>query len=199
MREEALDIGEPDTARRIRSPELRRAAGGDRDAFDRLVRPHLGNLMALARRLTTGEHLAEELLQTTLIRAYAGLRHFRGDAPLRVWISSILYRLATEPHRLAGPGAPPAGRTTALPDDVPDALGVDPSVRVSARDMLARVEAAMERLPVRLRTALHLRTVEGWGYDGIARVLETSVSAARNAVMDARRRLRERIGDVLEP
>ena len=184
-----------------KSEMARRAAEGDRRAFDRLVRPQLGHLLALCRRLTAGhgENAAEELLQTGLIRAHTGLAGFDGRGTFRAWVSGILYRLATEPDRYRGlrslPGQMPLGDLSR--EVVPDALADDPSEAASARELLAQVEAAMERLPVRLRTALHLRTVEGLGYTEIADVLDTSESATRNAVMDARRRLRERMGDVL--
>jgi len=84
-----------------------------------------------------------------------------------------------------------------LSDLVPDHLEGDPVEKATTRDLLRRVEEALERLPVRQRTALHLRAVEGWGYAEIARALETSEGASRNAVMDARRKLRQRMGDLL--
>lgn len=177
----------------------RRAAAGDRRAFDRLVRPQLGHLLALCRRLTVGqgESAAEELLQTGLIRAHRGLATFDGRASFRAWMAGILFRLATEPDRYHGLRRfSGASLSTDVGDSIPDALAEDPSERASARETVRRVEAAMERLPVRLRTAIHLRTVEGWGYPEIAASLATSESAARNAVMEARRRLRERLGDI---
>jgi RNA polymerase sigma-70 factor (ECF subfamily) len=82
-------------------------------------------------------------------------------------------------------------------EELPDSLSSDPAAQASARDVLRRVEAAMERLPLRQRSALHLRSVEGFDYAEIARVLETSEGAVRNAVMHARQKLRERLGDLL--
>jgi len=176
-----------------RSPELRAAMAGDRQAFDRLVRPLLGNLLALCRRLSVSS--PEELLQEGLIRAHRGLGTFRGDCSFRSWVVGILFRLASDPGRFRGPRPLPG--QVELGSLVPDRLGEDPQERVSARDLLRRVEEAMERLPVRQRTALHLRAVEGWEYPEIARALETTEGTSRNAVMDARRKLRDRMGDLL--
>ena len=177
-----------------RSVTLRAAQAGDRQAFDRLVRPMLGNLLALARRIDrTGR--GEELLQETLIRAHRGLSGFRGDASFRSWLVAILYRLAAEPKRYAGP-APLPGQVD-WQTRIPDRLGGDPGETATTRDLLERVEAAMERLPVRQRTALHLRAVEGWSYVEIARTLQTSEGATRNVVLEARRKLRQRLGDEL--
>lgn len=179
---------------KLHSAWLAAAQAGDAEAFDRLVRPLLGNLLALCRRLSKGDAAAEELLQEGLIRAHRGLAGFRAESSFRSWLMSILYRLASAPERL-GPRRLPG--QVAVSDEIPDGLASDPLERVSSRDTLRRVEEAMERLPVRQRTALHLRAVEGWGYDEISRVLDTSRGAVRNSVLDARRRLRERLGDLL--
>ncbi len=175
------------------SPDLHAARAGDRQAFDRLVRPLMGNLLALCRRL--GASSAEELLQDGLIRTHRGLGSFRGDCSFRSWVVGILYRLSREPRRYGGPRPLPG--QVELSDLVPDHLEGDPVEKATTRDLLRRVEEALERLPVRQRTALHLRAVEGWGYAEIARALETSEGASRNAVMDARRKLRQRMGDLL--
>ncbi|MFQ5504750.1 MAG: RNA polymerase sigma factor [Planctomycetota bacterium] len=177
------------SAPRGQSPWLEAAMAGEAAAFDRLLRPMLGKLLALCRRLSQSEARAEELLQETLIRAHRGLSGFRRDASFRTWIVSILYRLASAPERLHG--------QVQMSELIPDRLAEDPLAVVSARDLLHRVEEAMERLPLRQRTALHLRAMEGWGYEEISRVLGSTENAARNSVLEARRKLRKRLGDLL--
>lgn len=167
-------------------------------AFDRLVRPLLGGLLALARRLTGGRVGPEELLQESLIRAHRGIGGFRGDSSFRAWIVSIVYRLATQPERLDGARPLPGQRP--LDDgavELPERLDEDPLHRITARDMLHRVEEAMERLPQGQRTALHLRAVEGWTYDEIAVALDSTAGAMRQAVLKARRKLRDRLEEHL--
>ena len=178
--------------------ELRAAQQGDDRAFDRMIRPQLGRLLALARRLSPSEHRAEELLQEALIRAHRSLAGYRAEGSFRAWVATILYRLASEPQRL-GPRPMPGQQElgTERWQILPDSLAFDPAERASTKDVLRRVEAAMERLPLRQRTALHLRSVEGFSYAEIARVLETSEGTVRNAVMHARQKLRSRLGDLL--
>lgn len=187
------------SALETQSPWLADALQGDPVAFDRLVRPLLGSLLALARRLARGGASGEELLQAALIRAYKGLAGFRGECSFRSWLVGILYRLAAQPERLTGQGKglPALLTSDELDRAVPDSLAADPLTRVTARDLLDRVEEAMERLPVRQRTALHLRAVETWSYAEIARVLATTPGAARMAVLAARNKLRQRLGGLL--
>jgi RNA polymerase sigma-70 factor (ECF subfamily) len=174
---------------------LQRFRDGDPGAFAALVRPQLGSLLALGRRLTGDAHWAEDLTQETLVRAYRGLASFRGEGPLRGWLLRILIRLASEPERWRR-------RERAHPldgADVPDHLGPSPEQPALARELHERLDEAMERLPARQRAALHLRAVEGLDYAAVAAALDCSAGAARMLVLAARRAVLTRLGSHLGP
>src|SRR6185295_13451471 len=42
---------------------------------------------------------AEDIVQEALLRGYRGLKRFRGDCPLRVWLARIVVRVAINHHR----------------------------------------------------------------------------------------------------
>ncbi len=66
----------------------------DRHAFAELVRRHQSPLRVLLRRLTCGNHaLADDLAQETLLRAYRGLRRYRGGAKFSSWLYRIGYNV----------------------------------------------------------------------------------------------------------
>lgn len=173
---------------------VQRARAGDDEAFSLLLRPHVDGLLALARRAARDVHWAEDLVQETLIRAVRGLEGWRGESSFRTWLFRILVRLSTEPRRWRR-----IERATPLEVDVPDALGPLPPDAAIARELEDRLAEAMERLPARQRAALHLRAAEGLDYERIAEVLECSAGAARMLVLEARRRVMERMGRHLEP
>ena len=56
------------------------AKGGDRQAFDEVVRATYAGTYALALRLTADEEDARDVVQETYLRAYRGLKRFRGDS-----------------------------------------------------------------------------------------------------------------------
>ena len=85
------------------------------------------------------------------------------------------------------------------PADIPDTYAPPPEHASLARELGARLEEAMERLPPRQRTALHLRAVEGLDYEAIGAVLSCTAVAARMHVLEARRKVMARLGDHLEP
>lgn len=167
---------------------------GDQSAFHALVRPHLGALVALARRHCRDPHWADDLVQETLVRAFRALPTFRGDSALRTWLFRILVRLSTEPGRWQR-----GERAAALELDVPDHFAEPVLNAAIERELNQQLEAALERLPPRQRAALHLRAVEGMDYAAVAAVLECSQAAARMLVLEARRKVLERLSGHLEP
>ncbi len=71
--------------------DLRAAANGDRDAFDRLVRPHQSEPRAHCYRMLGALHDADDALQETLLGAWRGPAGFEGRGSVHAW----LYRIAT--------------------------------------------------------------------------------------------------------
>lgn len=170
-------------------------AAGDASSFPLLVRPHLGALLALARRHVHDPHWAEDLLQETLVRAFRGLPGFRGESALRTWLFRILVRLAAEPSRWRWRDPAQMLGDQDVPDHLPDQT-TQPAME---RELWQRLDEAMERLTPRQRSALHLRAVEGMDYRAIGGVLECSEAAARMLVLEARKRVMLRLGEHLEP
>src|SRR5947209_17721063 len=65
------------------------ARDGDRDAFEELVRAPYADAYTLAYRLTGDEEDARDVVQEAYLRAYRGLRRFRGDARFSTWLYRI--------------------------------------------------------------------------------------------------------------
>lgn len=163
--------------------EAQRAAGGDRDAFERLYRAHVGRIHALARRMA-GEDLAEDLTQEVFVRAWQKLGSFRGDARFGTWlhrlaVNHILTRRATERKREGRwAGGEEVWATTAAP------------VRRSSAEALD-LEVAMGRLPGGAREVFVLYDVEGYAHEEIAGMMGISVGTSKSQLHRARMLLRE--------
>lgn len=165
------------------------AQAGDRAAFDELVRQTYVDTFTLAIRLTSNEEDARDVVQDAYLRAWKGIRRFRGDAAFSTWLYRITAncastyvarrrRIRTEP---LGPGFEPAElRADAQPEGMAE----------TSAD-LERVTRALEELAPKLRAVVVLKDVYGLPHGAIAEELGISVSAAKVRLHRARRRLRE--------
>jgi len=70
--------------------KVREAQAGDRSAFDYLVERHKDIVYAVAYRFARDPDLALDLSQDVFIRAYRGLKSFKGRSSFSTW----LYRIA---------------------------------------------------------------------------------------------------------
>src|SRR6185295_9204623 len=67
--------------------------------FEAAAREHRSFLLQIAVASTRNPTDAEDVVQEALIRAYRGIGRFRGDCPLRIWMSRIVVRVAINHHR----------------------------------------------------------------------------------------------------
>ena len=165
--------------------DVRRAADGDHDAFERLYRGHVGRVYSLAFRMV-GEGQAEDLPQEVFIRAWSKLDTFKGQAQFGTWlhrlaVNHILSRRTTlrrrEARHVAGDGI--LGRVVAPLKQTPGA----------ALD----IESALESLPPRAREVFVLYDVEGYSHDEIAEALGVSVGTSKSQLHRARMLMREQL------
>lgn len=165
------------------------ARGGDRAAFDELVRVTSAETYTLAVRLVGDEEDAKDVVQETYLRAYRGLDRFRGDAQFSTWLYRITANCAAT-HL----GRRRRHRHDPLPDD-DVVVDTDPRRDPEARADLAaerdHLTAALSDLPPRLRAVIVLRDIYDLPHEAIAAELGISTSAAKVRLHRARRKLRE--------
>lgn len=168
-----------------------RAREGDQAAFDELVRATYADTYTLARRLTGNEEDARDVVQESYLRAYRGLKRFRGDAQFTTWLYRITANCANTYM-----GRRSRNRTELLVDDVmlvdanPER---DPSARAEATLLRDRLERALVDLPPKLRAVVVLRDVYDLPHEAIAAELGISESAAKVRLHRARQKLRDHV------
>jgi RNA polymerase sigma-70 factor (ECF subfamily) len=167
------------------------ARGGDQEAFEQLVRATYADTYTLAYRLTGDEEDARDVVQESYLRAFRGLKHFRGDAQFTTWLYRITANCAST-HL----GRRARHRHDELPDDAaiaevrPDH---SPDARTDALATRDRLNTALAALPPKLRSVVLLRDVYDLPHEAIAAELGISESAAKVRLHRARRKLREQL------
>jgi RNA polymerase sigma-70 factor (ECF subfamily) len=167
------------------------AKAGDSQAFEELVRETYTDVYALAYRLTANEEDARDVVQDAYLRAYKGLKRFRGDAQFSTWMYRITANCASTAltkgkkhrHEELEDEAPLAD---VRPENDPEAAG-------DAELLRSRLNAALEELPPRLRAVVVLRDMYDLPHQAIADELGITEAAAKVRLHRARRRLRERL------
>jgi RNA polymerase sigma factor (sigma-70 family) len=173
---------------------LRRAQGGDADAFEQLSRPHVDRLFAVASRLVGDTVEAEDVCQETLLRAWRGIRRFRGGSAFSTW----LYRIAlNEARRSLKKGA-----RRPLPVDLRDerlqagsTQDDEPARRAERQELRAALGMALLALPLPHRTAIVLRDIHGLSTREAAQAAGVGEAAFKSRLHEARLRLRAALGD----
>ncbi|WP_426162478.1 sigma-70 family RNA polymerase sigma factor [Pseudoduganella sp. R-34] len=176
---------------------VERARAGERAAFDQLVARYQRRLLRLVLRLLRDPAEAEDVVQETFLKAYRALPRFRGEAAFYTW----LYRIALNGARNAilrrrQRSAPQGVAPSQLPAPVPE-IGTPESMLLSKQVMLA-IDAAMEALPLELRTAVVLREIEGLSYEEIAQIMECPLGTVRSRIFRAREAIARRLRPLLD-
>lgn len=184
--------------------DLRDLRAGDRAALDRVLDWVLPKVDAYVR-LNTGHHLraregCEDLVQSVCREVVASVDEFRGDteAQLNAWVLRLAERKIHARHRSQAALCRDASRE--IPMQVSDGSGgwdsltcysavATPSEALSMREEVARIEAALGRLPEEQRRVLTMARVKGMRYVEIAEELGKSEPAVRKIVSRARARL----------
>lgn len=172
------------------------AQAGDAEAINALIRRHQARIFNFALALTANSADADDLAQDTFVRAFRGLRRFRGESSFRNW----LYRIAANAARSrqgqrARQAAVWDARVEAddLAERHPASAGSSVEQTVMHRQALDR---ALASLPARMRAAVVLRDVEGLEYQEIAAALGVPVGTVMSRLFRARRLLRPMLAEL---
>lgn len=166
---------------------IARAQAGDRAAFGALVREHGNEVYTLARRLVGDPHLAADVAQEALIRAWRALPNFRGDAAFSTWVHRITVNTAwTQRKRARKHSGVPLDEFV----EVAAPKGADhPEIAGETLELRGRLRRALDALPEPQRQVVVLKDVYDWSHGEIADALGISVSAAKVRLHRARARL----------
>ena len=170
---------------------IRRAVGGDDDAFRSLVRQVHPRLRRWALAKTGDPDAADEAVQRTLIRMHEGLARFSGDARLTSWLYRILRNAVIDLHRAdAARRAVPEEELDHVPEK---AERPDPIHALHAGRMADAVRDFFDALPARQREVMELVDFEGLAAVDVAEMLGIEAVSVRASLFKARRKVRERV------
>jgi RNA polymerase sigma-70 factor (ECF subfamily) len=175
----------------------RRVLAGDESASESFFAEYFPRLYRFARiRLGGDDQAAEEVVQSTLIRAVRKLHTFRGEAALFTWLCTLC-------RREIGVWLERTGRMreVALVEDHPAArtalaaaaslASADPESEASRQELSRLVQLTLEHLPGRYGQVLEWKYIQGLSVDEIAQRLDVGYKAAESLLTRAREAFRD--------
>src|SRR5437667_2013213 len=163
--------------------------------FEAAARQHRSFLLQIAVASTRNPTDAEDVVQEALMRGYRGLKRFRGDCPLRIWLSRIVVRVAINHHRSLARRLKRwvfFGDLQSVYEDgsVQEFEPPDPAGAFD-REAILDIRKHVNRLPDEFRMPLVMLAVDGLTIPEIAAILEIPEGTVKSRVFYARKRLKE--------
>jgi RNA polymerase sigma-70 factor, ECF subfamily len=169
---------------------VQRTQLGEQAAFDLLVLKYQHRILKLALRYTRNPSDAEDVCQEAFIKAYRGLRGFRGECTFYTWLhriainaanSALKVRARESEYRcvMADGDSAPELAACLWELETPEDLALTNDIRLA-------VNAALEALPATHRMAIMSREIDRLTYEQIATAMETPIGTVRSRVFRAR-------------
>lgn len=188
------------TGGRMDSDLIRRAQGGDADAFAALFEAHKMRVYSLCLRMTNNIAEAEDLTQDAFLQVFRKLSTFRADSAFSTWIyriavNTVLMRFRKRKLPQLSLDEPWSKNADAKP--APREYGARDCHLAGCIDRIALTQAIRE-LPEGYRTVFLLHEVEGYEHSEIAEFLGCSTGNSKSQLHKARMRIRELLANPRE-
>ena len=170
--------------------------GNDTAAFDVLMRRYFRMAFLTAFSQLGNREDAEDVCQDAFVRCWERMRDCREPSRVKHWIMTIVRNTAHNRRDYLRLRA-----AERLESGAPIAATDRPDRNAVVNDLRTRLTAALLSLGPVQREIVVLHDYEGWKHADIAAHLAISELMSRRHLSDARKRLRERLGDLstLEP
>lgn len=172
---------------------IQRFQQGDQFAAEAIFRLYHPLVHALAARMLRDHAEVEDAVQEAFIRAFRGLKTFRGESSLKTWI----YRVATnvclthaerlKKHQavesldepLGDPDAETKGSKIPSRSPLPEEV-------LLGTELEAKIQSALDRLSPEFRAVLILRDIEGLSYEEVAASTGVNLGTVKSRLARAR-------------
>lgn len=163
-----------------------------RAAFDRMMRAYGEQIYWQIRKMVVNHDDANDLLQTTFLKAWRNLEYFRGDAKLSTW----LYKIAV--NECINFLNKERKHVTAAMDDADGGdsflvRNLEADEYFDGDKLKLELQKAIASLPEKQRIVFNMRYFDDMKYEQISEILGTSVGALKANYHHAVKKIEEYI------
>lgn len=168
---------------------IERVLAGDVDAFRELVEQHQPRVYGFTRNMVRHSADVEDLVQEVFVAAFRKLESFDSErSQFSTWLLTIARNLCL--NHLKRSSIPTASEFNV------NALTTQPPDTVVNSELHARLDAALNQLPLEQRMAFVLAEIQELPYAEIAIIEDVELGTIKSRVSRARQRLREVLRDL---
>jgi RNA polymerase sigma-70 factor, ECF subfamily len=173
------------------------ACGGDREAYWRLVQPHLRVVLSVTRSILMNLADAEEVAQQSVLKAFSNIQEFRSEVKFSTWLMQITLnevrsKLRKDRRYMSRSlnERQTANGDEYVPKDFRDWREI-PSAALDGTDLRDALRQALASLPINYREVLTLRDIAPLNIHETAQVLGLTIANAKPRLLRARLQLRD--------
>lgn len=186
---------------------VRKLQRGDPTAFRELFDRYHRRAFAVAFGVVRNKQDALDVVQEAFLKVHKHIESFQGTSSFYTWLYRIVMNLSIDHVRRNK-----RGRSVELDERfkrsdeavvgdgavLPTYLGTNPRRTALRRELIERVDKALDGLPEHHRAVLLLREVEGLSYEEMARILEVPKGTIMSRLFHARRKMQESLAEYVE-
>src|SRR5881394_2251591 len=182
---------------------VKRAQGGDLEAYDELVRRYQERIYATIYHMTANHEDANDLAQETFIKAYQALKSFKGDSSFFTWVYRIainktinfLKQRKNKTHMSLNDLDFNAEHDADLVALISEKT---PRREVNLIELQEKLNAAMQKLSEIHRLVVTLHDVQGLSHEDISKIMGCNTGTVRSRLFYARQQLQAYLSDYLK-
>ena len=155
-----------------------RFQNGDEAGFRRLMERYQDRILNYVYRMVSDRHMAEDLTQEVFVRIYLNAGRYLPGSRFAPWLYRIASNLAINElrrrkrWRFVTIDNNPSDEDRNVITDLKDEKTVNPEDHVSKVEAADEVAEALNKVPIKYRSPLILRELEGYDYEEIAQILD---------------------------
>ena len=202
---EPVALPEPESAAPAVEMDLvRRAQGGDLEAYDELVKRYQERIYSTVYHMTSNHEDANDLAQDSFIKAYQALKSFKGGSSFYTWLYRIAVNktinfLKQRKNRVHMSLNDLDFNTENNPDLVALISDKTPRRDAGLKELQEKLNAAMLKLSEAHRVVVVLHDVQGMSHEEVAEVMDCNIGTVRSRLFYARQQLQSLLTDYLKP
>jgi RNA polymerase sigma-70 factor (ECF subfamily) len=168
---------------------VRRAREGDNASREELFRRYRSDSYRYAYRLLGHEHDALDVVQESMLKAFAGLEDFDGRSGFRTWLLRIVINTAYDWVRRRKRWPVGRGRSGDPDAGFEPATEEDPARRLHREELRSKLNKALLRLSPTIRSTFVLHAELDFSYKEIAETQNVPIGTVMSRIHSAREKL----------